>query len=136
MSSHTLNLDSQLYEYLLSVSLREADVLTQLRQETAQDPMGRMQISPDQGQFMALLVKLMGATKTLEIGVFTGYSSTAIALALPEEGKLVACEVSEEYASIARKYWQKAGIEHKIDLYFASALETLDGLIKRRNRNF
>ena len=129
MSHQTLNLDSQLYEYLLSVSVREAEVLTQLRQETASHPLGRMQISPDQGQFMAFLVKLMGAKKTLEIGVFTGYSATAIALALPEKGKLVACDINEEYTNIARKYWQKAGVEQKIDLHLAPALETLEKLI-------
>ena len=129
MSHQTLNLNSQLYEYLLSVSLREAEVLTKLRQETAQHPMARMQISPEQGQFMAILVSLMGAKKTLEIGVFTGYSATAVALVLPEEGKLVACDTSEEYTSIARKYWQQANIAHKIELHIAPAIETLDRLI-------
>lgn len=129
MSHQTLNLNSQLYEYLLSVSLREAEVLTKLRQETATHPMGRMQISPEQGQFMALLVTLIGAKKTLEIGVFTGYSSLAIALVLPNDGKLVACDTSEEYTNIARKYWQEAKIAHKIDLQIAPAIETLDKLI-------
>ncbi|PPJ65237.1 class I SAM-dependent methyltransferase [Cuspidothrix issatschenkoi] len=129
MSKQTIGLEQNLYDYLLSVSLREPITLTQLRQETSQLPMSRMQISPEQGQFMALLVKLMGAKKTLEIGVFTGYSSLVVALALPADGKIVACDVSEEYASIARRYWQQAGVADKIDLHIAPALETLDSLL-------
>ncbi|WP_066378558.1 MULTISPECIES: class I SAM-dependent methyltransferase [unclassified Anabaena] len=129
MSTRTLGLDTNLYEYLLSVSLREPEILAQLRQETAQHPMGRMQIAPEQGQFMALLVKLLGAKKTLEIGVFTGYSALAVALALPPEGKIIACDNSEEYTAIARRYWQQAGVGDKIDLHIAPALETLDKLL-------
>ena len=129
MSKQTLGLEQSLYDYLLSVSLREADILTQLRQETAQMPMSQMQISPEQGQFMALLVKLIGAKKTLEVGVFTGYSSLVVALALPADGKIVACDVSEEYTSVARRYWQDAGGADKIDLHIAPALETLDKLL-------
>lgn len=131
MSHKTLNLNSQLYEYLLSVSLREADILKELRHETAKHPMGKMQISPEQGQFMALLIQLIGAKKTLEIGVFTGYSTTVVALALPENGKIVACDKDQEFTDIARKYWQKAGIEGKIDLKIAPALETLQQLIEK-----
>lgn len=129
MSNKTLDLDSQLYDYLLSVSLREPDVLRQLRQETANHPHGIMQIAPEQGQFMALLVQLLGAKKTLEIGVFTGYSSLRVALALPPDGRVVACDISEEYTAIARRYWQAAGVEEKIDLRLAPALKTLDGLL-------
>lgn len=129
MGKQTIGLEQNLYDYLLSVSLREPIILTQLRQETSQLPMSRMQISPEQGQFMALLVKLMGAKKTLEIGVFTGYSSLVVALALPADGKIVACDVSEEYTSIARRYWQQAGVADKIDLHIAPALETLDSLL-------
>ena len=129
MSKQTLGLEQNLYDYLLSVSLREAEILTQLRQKTAQMPMSRMQISPEQGQFMALLIKLLGAKKTLDIGVFTGYSSLVVALALPADGKIVACDVSEEYTSIARHYWQVAGVSAKIDLHIAPALETLDHLL-------
>jgi Predicted O-methyltransferase len=129
MSKNTLGLDNQLYDYLLSVSLREPDILRQLREETASYPMARMQISPEQGQFMALLVQLLGATKTLEVGVFTGYSSLCVALALPPNGKIVACDVSEEYTAIARRYWQAAGVADKIDLRLAPALETLDELL-------
>ncbi len=129
MGKQTIGLEQNLYDYLLSVSLREPIILTQLRQETSQLPMSRMQISPEQGQFMALLVKLIGAKKTLELGVFTGYSSLVVALALPADGKIVACDVSEEYTSIARRYWQQAGVADKIDLHIAPALETLDSLL-------
>jgi predicted O-methyltransferase YrrM len=129
MTNQTLGLEPRLYDYLLSVSLREPEILTQLRQKTAQHPLSRMQIAPEQGQFMALLVQLMRAKKTLDVGVFTGYSSLVIALALPPDGKVVACDVSEEYTAIARSYWQQAGVAHKIDLRIAPALETLDRLL-------
>ncbi len=129
MGKESIGLDSRVYEYLLSVSLREAEVLTQLRQETARHPASIMQISPDQGQFMAFLVKLLGAKKTLDIGVFTGYSSLVVALALPEDGRVIACDRDPEATKIARRYWQAAGVEHKIDLRLAPALETLDRLI-------
>lgn len=129
MTFQTLGLNSHLYEYLLSVSLREPEILTQLRQETARHQMGRMQIAPEQGQFMALLVQLIGAKKTLEVGVFTGYSALAIALALPPEGKVVACETNQEYAAIACHWWQQAGVADKINLHLAPAKETLDRLL-------
>ncbi|QYX32161.1 class I SAM-dependent methyltransferase [Sphaerospermopsis torques-reginae] len=129
MAKQTIGLEQNLYDYLLSVSVREPEILTQLRQETAQLPMAIMQISPEQGQFMALLVKLLGAKKTLDIGVFTGYSSLVVALALPADGKIIACDVSEEYTNIARRYWEKARVADKIDLHIAPALETLDNLL-------
>ncbi|MBD2596737.1 class I SAM-dependent methyltransferase [Nostoc spongiaeforme FACHB-130] len=129
MTTKTLGLAENLYEYLLFVSVREPEVLTQLRQETAQHPMGRMQIAPEQGQLMSLLVKLMGAQKTLEIGVFTGYSTLVVALALPKTGKVVACDISEEFTAIARRYWQQAGVAEKIDLHLAPAMEILDSLL-------
>ncbi len=129
MSKASLGLDDKVYEYLLSVSLREPEVLSKLRQETNQHPASIMQISPDQGQFMALLIKLLGAKKTLDIGVFTGYSSLAVALALPEDGKVVACDRDPEATKVARRYWQSAGVESKIDFRLAPALETLDQLI-------
>lgn len=135
MTNQTIGLDTQLYQYLCAVSLRESEILAQLRQETASHPQARMQIAPEQGQFMALLIQLMGAKKALEIGVFTGYSSLAVALALPNDGKLIACDVSEEYTAIARKYWQKAGVEAKIDLNLAPALETLDKLLAQGEAN-
>lgn len=129
MAYKTSGLEKSLYEYLQSVSLREPEILAQLRQETAQHPSSRMQITPEQGQFMALLVELMGAKKTLDIGVFTGYSSLVVALALPPDGKVVACDLSEEYTAIARRYWQQAGVAHKVELHIAPALDTLDRLI-------
>lgn len=129
VSKRTLNLTDTLYDYVLSVSLRESDLQRQLRDETAQHPMGQMQIAPEQGQFMALLVQLMGARKALEIGVFTGYSALSVAIALPDDGTLVACDVSEEFTAIARRYWKQAGIDHKIDLRIAPALDTLDRLL-------
>ncbi len=129
MSKKTLGLDNQLYDYLLCVSLREPDVLRQLREETARLPMAMMQIAPEQGQFMALLVQLLGATKTLDIGVFTGYSSLCVALALPPQGKIVACDISQEDTAVARRYWEVAGVADKIDLRLAPALETLEELL-------
>lgn len=129
MSKKTLDLSNHLYDYLLSVSVREPEVLRQLRQETARHSLGVMQIAPEQGQFMALLIQLLGATKTLEVGVFTGYSSLVVALALPANGKIVACDLSEEYTRVARRYWQLAGVADKIDLRLAPALDTLDQLL-------
>ncbi|MBW4676025.1 MAG: class I SAM-dependent methyltransferase [Desmonostoc geniculatum HA4340-LM1] len=129
MPKQSIGLDNQLYNYLLSVSLREPEILEKLRQETANHPHGGMQISPEQGQFMRLLVQLIGAKKTLEVGVFTGYSSLSVALGLPEDGKMIAADVSEEFTAIARRYWQEAGVAHKIDLHLAPALQTLDQLL-------
>lgn len=129
MTPKALGLAPSLHDYLLSVSLREPEVLRALRQETAQHPRRIMQVAPDQGQFLGFLVQLIGARKTLEIGVFTGYSSLSVALALPPEGRIVACDVSEEYTAIARRYWEKAGVADKVDLRIAPALETLDHLI-------
>lgn len=130
MSTRTFTLSDQIYQYLLSVSHPEPELLHRLRQETAQLPNASMQISPEQGQLMALLVRLMGARKTLEIGVFTGYSSLVVALALPTDGRIVACDVSEEWTSIARRYWKEAGVEQKIDLRMGHALRTLDALLR------
>jgi caffeoyl-CoA O-methyltransferase len=129
LSTRTLGLDDALYQYLLDNSLREPEILARLRQETAKHPMSGMQISPEQGQFMALLVRLLGAKKALEVGVFTGYSSLVVALALPPEGKVIACDVSEEYTTIGRRFWQEAGVADKIDLRIGPAVETLDRLL-------
>jgi predicted O-methyltransferase YrrM len=129
MSAQTIGLNKQLYDYLLTTSVREPEILWKLRQETANHPYGRMQISPEQGQFMRLLVQLLGAKKTLEVGVFTGYSSLSVALALPADGKIIACDVSEEFTAIARRYWQQAGVADKIDLRLAPAVVTLDALL-------
>ncbi len=136
MTKQTLGLENNLRDYLLSVSVREPEILTQLRQETAQHQMAIMQIAPEQGQLMSLLVQLIGAKKTLEVGVFTGYSSLVVALALPPDGKVVACDISEEYTQIARRYWEKAGVLHKIDLHIAPAVETLDKLIQTEAETF
>ena len=114
MSNRTIALTDTLYDYLLDVSLREPPVLRALREETSRLSQRSMQIAPEQGQFMALLVRLMGARHCLEVGVFTGYSSLAVALALPEEGRIVACDVSEEWTTIARRYWQRAGVSGRI----------------------
>jgi predicted O-methyltransferase YrrM len=129
MSTRTLNLDDVLYRYLLDVSLREHPVLAELRAATRDHPHADMQIAPEQGQFLALLVNLIGARRTIEIGVFTGYSALAVALALPPDGHIVACDVSEEYTAIGRAFWQKAGVAHKIDLHLAPAVDTLDALL-------
>ena len=128
MSTRTLNLDDALYQYLLAASLREHPVLAELRSFTHNHPLSNMQISPEQGQFMAMLVKLIGARRTLEIGVFTGYSTLAVALALPPDGEVVACDISTDYTDVARQYWEKAGVAHKIDVRIAPAVDTLDAL--------
>jgi predicted O-methyltransferase YrrM len=130
-----LQLDSHLYDYLLSVSQREPEILTQLRRETAQQPNANMQISIEQGQLMGLLIQLMGAKQILEIGTFTGYSSLVMALALPETGKIITCDVSEADTAIAQRYWQKAGVNHKIELRLAPALRTLDELLATASAN-
>jgi predicted O-methyltransferase YrrM len=129
MSNKYLRLDDRIYEYLRAVSLREHGALRRLREETARMSQAQMQIAPEQGQLMALLVQLLGARRTLEVGVFTGYSSLAVALALPPDGRVVACDVSEEWTAVARRYWREAGVAEKIDLRLAPALDTLDGLL-------
>ncbi len=130
MFKNTLGLPDPLHDYILDNSLKELSVLTELRQETENHKQARMQISPDQGQLIALLIRLMSARRVLEIGVFTGYSSLTIALALPSDGVLVACDISEEYTAIAKRYWRQAGVQGKIDLRIAPALETLDSLLE------
>jgi predicted O-methyltransferase YrrM len=124
-----LVITEDLWEYMRRVTLREPDVLRRLREETVNHPQIRMQISPEQGQFMALLMHLIGARRTIEVGVFTGYSSLSVALALPDDGRMIACDVNDEWTSIARRYWQAAGVDQKIDLRLRPAVETLDNLI-------
>src|SRR5260370_18813604 len=124
-----LIITEELWEYMRRVTLREPDILRKLREETANRPHVNMQISPEQGQLMALLMHLIGARRTIEVGVFTGYSSLSVALALPDDGRIIACDINEEWTSIARRYWKAAGVEHKIDLRLRPALETLDSLI-------
>jgi predicted O-methyltransferase YrrM len=129
MSNRTINLNDRLYTYLLEHSLREDALLRQLREETATLPMAMMQISPEQGQFMSLLTEIVGARSVIEVGTFTGYSSVCIARALPSGGRLICCDVSEEYTSIARRYWADAGLNDRILLKIAPAMETLDSLL-------
>lgn len=130
MSYDSLSVGRALGDYLISVSLREPDVLAALRAETAHHAYSGMQIAAEQGQLMALLVKLMGAKRCIEIGTFTGYSSLAVALALPDDGQIICCEVNPATSAIAQRYWQKAGVAGKIELRLAPALETLDRLLK------
>jgi caffeoyl-CoA O-methyltransferase len=124
-----LGLRPTLYRYLLDVSLREPDVLRRLREATAELDEGDMQIGPEQGQFLALLLKLLGARRVLEVGTFTGYSALWMALALPDDGQLLACDVSAEWTGVGRRFWQEAGVAHKIDLRLAPAAETLAALL-------
>lgn len=131
MTSKNLGLSPELYAYLQGISLREPEILRQLRLETLTYPMHQMQIAPEQGQFMAFLVKLMGAKKILEIGVFTGYSSLAMALALPPEGRLIACDQDPNSTTIAQKYWTAAGVQNQIQFYLNPALTTLDHLLEK-----
>ena len=129
MSTATIILDEKLREYLLNSSVKESEILRELREETAQMEYSAMQISPEQGSFMAFLVGLINGKRTLDIGVFTGYSSLVVALALPEDGYVTACDINTEWTDIARKYWKLAQVEDKIDLRIAPALETLDELL-------
>lgn len=129
MSNQTVKLDDDLYAYLIDVSLREPELLAALRRETLEMPRASMQIAPEQGQFMALLVRLIGARRILEVGTFTGYSALIMALALPADGQIVACDISEEWTAVARRYWAQAGVAGRIDLRLGPALDTLDGLI-------
>lgn len=125
MSNRSIELTEPLYEYLLAVSLREPPILAELRAETARMPLARMQISPEQGQFMHWLLSLMRARRTLEVGVFTGYSTLITALALPADGCVVACDISAEYTAVARRYWERAGVAGRIQLHLQPALDTL-----------
>jgi len=126
MSRRTIDLDDTLYQYLLDHSLREHPEQAALREATRRHPRGDMQISPEQGQFMTLLVKLIGARRTIEIGTFTGYSALTVALALPADGKILACDISDEYTSVGKPYWQRAGVMEKIEMVIAPAVKTLD----------
>ncbi len=129
MSYRPTPLTEDLHRYLLEFSLREPDLLTRLREETARRGDAGMQISPEQGQFMALLIELTGAKRVLEIGTFTGYSALSMALALPPDGLIIACDVEPETTAVAQRYWAEAGVAEKIDLRLAPALDTLDGLL-------
>jgi len=126
LSNHTLNLDDTLRNYLLGVSLAEHPEQTALREATRALPQAHMQISPEQGQLMQVLVKLAGARRTVEVGVFTGYSALTVALALPPDGKVLACDVSEAFTAVALPFWQRAGVAERIELVLGPALATLD----------
>jgi predicted O-methyltransferase YrrM len=130
MAGRLLPLTEALQSYVDAHGAREHPVLAELRAATAGMPHAQMQIGADQGAMMALLVKLLGARRTLEIGVFTGYSALAVALALPADGTVVACDISEEWTSMARRYWEKAGVASKIDLRLGRATKTLDAMLE------
>lgn len=136
MSNRTLSIDDRMYEYLLSVSVEESDVLARLREETLGIEWSVMQISPEQGQFMSLLVRLVNAKRALEIGTYTGYSSICIASALPDDGELICCDDSEEWTAVARKYWKLAGLQDKISLHVQDASKTLRMLLEKEEQTF
>lgn len=135
MSRKTLNLTPGLYEYLLAVSLREPRLLRRLREETSALAMANMQISPEQGQFMGLLVELLKARNIIEVGTFTGYSALCMALAMPDDGRLICCDISDEWTAIARRYWEEAGIEERVRLHLAPAEDTLRQLLTQGEAN-
>ncbi len=129
MGRYSNLIDPAAIEYILKNSVREPDLLARLREETASHPNARFQVPPEQGQLLQLLVKMVGARRTIEVGVFTGYSSLAVALALPPAGRIVACDVSDEYTSTSRAYWAEARVAEKIDLRIGPAAETLDAML-------
>lgn len=129
MANRTLEVTDGLHDYILR-HIREPKLLAELREETSRHPLANMQISPEQGQFLSFLVAATGVRRAIEVGTFTGYSALCVALALPADGKLIACDISEEYTTIARRYWAKAGMADRIDLRLAPAVETLDRLLE------
>jgi predicted O-methyltransferase YrrM len=130
MTNKTLGLSDELAAYVVEVGAREPAVLARLREETAALPEHGMQIAPEQGAFLALLVELTGARRYVEVGTFTGYSSLAVALALPADGRVVCCDVSEEWTAVARRFWDEAGVAERVDLRLAPATETLDRMVE------
>lgn len=135
MSNKSIGLSDDLHAYLLRVGGREPDILRRLREETQGMPRHNMQIAPEQGAFMSLLVELTGARRYLEVGTFTGYSALAVALALPPDGHLLCCDVSEEWTAVARRYWAEAGVGERVELRLAPAVETLDTLVAEGAEN-
>ena len=129
-----LNITEALYDYMLDVSLREHPVLRSLREKTALMPLGLMQVAPEQAQFMQMLIRLVGAKKILEIGTFTGYSALAMALALPDDGRLITCDINDEWTNIAQPFWHEAKQQEKIQLRLAPALQTLNALVADSNK--
>jgi predicted O-methyltransferase YrrM len=135
MSNRTINLDDRLYSYIQSIAVREPEILAKLRAETNQHPQAVMQIAPDQGQFMGLLVQLLGVKKAIEVGTFTGYSALVMALAMPADGRLITCDVNPQDTAIAQRYWDAAGVSHKIDLRLGQAIGTLQNLLDQGAAN-
>ncbi|MCC2329070.1 class I SAM-dependent methyltransferase [Bacillus mobilis] len=132
----TINLTDELYQYVLNNSLQEPNIVRQLREETAKMPMSAMQTPPEETQFLTILLRLMKASRILEIGTFTGYSTLWFALTIPEDGKITACDIDEKWTSVGKKYWEKAGVAHKIDLRIAPALKTIDQLLENHKANY
>jgi predicted O-methyltransferase YrrM len=129
MANRTLPMNDALHAYLVKVSVREPAVMRALRDETAKLPQSGMQIGPEQGAFMGWLAGTLGVTRAIEIGTFTGYSALAVAGAMPAHGRLIACDVSEEFTNIARRYWKEAGLAERIELHLGPAIDTLASLI-------
>lgn len=136
MANRTLGISAELQDYILDVGVREPEVLQRLRGETAQLPEHNLQIAPEEGAFLAMLVRLVGARRCLEVGTFTGYSSTAVALALPADGRLVCCDVSEEWTSVARRFWRDAGVAEKVELRLGPAVATLDRMVEAESSSY
>ncbi len=131
MANQTIVMSDALYDYMLSVSLREHEVLRDLRERTAKMSTGGMQIAPEQGQFMAMLVQILGAKKTLDVGVFTGYSSTVVAMALPEDGRVLGFDTNKEWTKMAQQAWKAAGVDHKVSLKLGLAVDLLQDLLEQ-----
>lgn len=131
MANQTIVMNDALYDYMLSVSLREHEVLRDLRERTAKMSTGGMQIAPEQGQFMAMLVQILGAKKTLDVGVFTGYSSTVVAMALPDDGHVVGLDTNKEWTKMAQQAWKAASVAHKINLKLGYAVDSLKELLEQ-----
>jgi predicted O-methyltransferase YrrM len=134
MSNRSIGLSEALHDYLLAEGVRETPLQRRLREETATLPSSNMQIAPEEGALLAMLVKLTGTRRAIEIGTFTGYSALAMALALPEDGQLIACDVNTRWTQIATRYWEEAGVADRIDLRIAPAADTLDRLIETGER--
>ncbi len=135
MANQSIGLSADLYDYLLSHGLREPDILQQLRAATEKEDLSVMRSAPEQGQFMALLIRLMGAKRVLEIGTYTGYATLWMALALPDDGSIVSCDISEQWASVGQRFWATAGVAHKIDLRLQPALDSLQALLDEGAEN-
>ena len=130
MANRTINMDEKLYSYLLDMGLREPEVLARLREATEAEELSVMRSAPEQGQFMAMLIRLTGARRVIEVGTYTGYATLWMALALPEDGQIITCDISERWSFVARRFWEQAGVQDKVSLYLRPALQTLDELLE------